>query len=399
VDRGQVAYVERAGNPPDGLIMDVAADLPPYDWRGLVVEGPGATNEVLNSTFSQGVGNAFTNWTPAVSGTGVVEQSLTLFQFDVSGLRRSCRLFCGASDSSVAKIAADSIAVTGPFRIRGRAYNNFGAGKLSMVVERLSDNNQYDGAAWVAPTAPLRLPNTAGWIEFQSGLIDPGGADDIVVHIGYFGEAGTINYEAYASSVELISGSPTHIGSDLPTVASPVTRVESVVTIRNDEVGRVCSPICGSLSFGFVPYWNAADLSDGGGEGGEEKVLWHFAFTETDYQTILFKKNVGYIFRRNDDQAVFAVSGATIPARGVKVKIAVRWVAEDGELGLPSFTFQIFVNDVKGTDQVLAAVPAINPTSTIYVGSDGDTWADGTLRHADFCPLVLLDEELQRRPS
>jgi hypothetical protein len=124
-------------------------------------------------------------------------------------------------------------------------------------------------------------------------------------------------------------------------------------------------------------------------------------------EEILFRKGGNecgeddvWVFRRDGEEATKVASGDDIPVRGVKVKLAVRWVATDGELELQAYTHQIFVNGVKGTDVVVSGVPAINPTATIYVGSNGDdSWGDARIRELDFSPLVLLDEELARRPS
>ena len=403
VSRAQVAFVERPGSPPDGLIMDVPADLPAYDYRGLVVEGGGAVNSMLNSTFSLGAGNAFTYWTPVVGGTGTVTESKTVYQFDVDGLRRSCRVFCGAADSAVAYIQSDAVAVTGPFRVRVRTYNNFGPGKLAAVIRRVSDGFHWDDTAkaFVSALTLNRCGNDFGrYADWHSNLISPGGAASIAVFVGYFAETGTINFEAYVTSVELVDGAPTHVGSDLPTTTTPVTRVATEVTIRNDEIGRVWSPARGSLTLGFTPFWNAKDLAV-----GTVKIIWSAENGGGAWARIAFIKGEGagldrYVFERTLVYASFFVSGATIPTRGVKVKLAVRWTGTDGELGL-HLTHQIFVNDVKGVDGAVAAIPAIEPAAYISVGNIGGFGyhMDGTLSHVDLSPLVLADEELARRPA
>ena len=396
--RAQVAYVERPGNPADGVIMAAGEGFPKYDRRGLLVEAGGATNLVLHSTFSGGSGNTFTNWTKGESGSGTVTQSLTLYQFDVDGLRRSIHLQVGGTDASVSTVGSDAVSVTGTFRSRVRGFNAFGAAKFGVAFQRASDSLYWNGSTWVAFGAStiFRFPNVGGWFDWHSDPIDPGGADSITIFSGYFGEAGTQNFQGYVASVELYQG-VTHIGSDLPTTTTPVTRVEDVVTINNPaEPARMWTPGAGSFILAVTPAWNHADLAD-----SQEKVFWHcIDQAEGTFETILYKKGTGYIFRRDGTDAIKAVSGAALPARGVKVKLCVRWVSTGGELGLPEYTHEIAADDVWGTPAVLANPIEIDPTATVYVGSNGDdSWSDAFLAHADVSPFVLLDKELERRPS
>jgi hypothetical protein len=400
--RAQVAYVERPGNPPDGVVMAAGEGFPKYDRRGLLVEAGGATNLVLHSTFSGGSGNTFTNWTKGESGTGTVTETNVHIGFDEDGLRRAALLQVGATDASIASIVTDAISVSGPFRVRVRTKNLFGAGKVAVVIRRASDGKDWNdttadgGPGWHTPTFVNRVgSNDAAHRDWHSLLIDPGGATTITINVGYHGEAGTAGFIAACTSVELYEG-VTHIGSDLPTTTTAVTRVEDVVTINNPaEPARMWTPGAGSFVLAVTPLWNSADLA-----AGQEKVFWHCVDrNEGVFETILYKKGTGYIFRRDGSDAIKAVSGAALPTRGAKVKLSVRWVSTGGELGLTEYTHEIAADDVWGTPAVLANPIEIEPTATVYVGSGDGSWADAFLAHADVSPLVLLDEELERRPS
>lgn len=153
----------------------------------------------------------------------------------------------------------------------------------------------------------------------------------------------------------------------------------------------------GSFILAVTPWWNSADLAD-----GEEKVFWHCNHGEDYSGSILYKKGTGFIFRRVTDgnayEAVRSVSGAALPTRDVQQKLTVRWVADGGELGMLPYSHQIAVDGVWGTTAVIEDPMVLEPTATVYVGSNGDdSWGDAFLAHADVSPLVLTDEELERR--
>lgn len=398
VARAQVGYVERSGAPPDGLIQAAGENLAKYDRRGLAVEGAGATNTVLNSTFSQGSGDSFDDWTNSTTSTGTITQSLTTYQFDEENLRRSVLLQPGAS-SGEAHIQ-QTVSVTGAFRLRVRTNNSVGVDQLSCIIFRASDGWTWNEAteAFESTTVPNPIGlNAGGWRDWQSKLIDPGGADDITIVVGYFG-AGAEDYAAFVSCVELYEGAA-FIGTDLPVTDTPVARVEDVVTIQNDEVpGRAWDPAFGSGSLGIVTMWDGDDLAE-----CEEKVFLTALHKEGFRDQILFRRAGGecfgpnaIIFRRIDEEAAVPFT----PTKGELFKISWRWVAEGGELGLTSWGFQVRVNDGDWSAVATFSGPMeINPTATIYVGSDGDTsWADAFLQHLELSPLVLFDEELERLP-
>jgi hypothetical protein len=413
VGRNQVAYIERPGKPPDGLLMDVAADFPKYDWRGLVVEY-GGTNVCLNSSFSQGAGNAFTSWSSSTSGTGFVVETSNPIAFDVAGLRRAVLLGVGGTDASIAQIEQSFAGSTGG-RLAIRSYNMFGPAILGAVIQRSSDGWFWDdvGNAWSAGMVINRFPNVAGFSRWTSRLISTA-ATTVTVHIGYFGEASTINFQAAICQVDFISGTPTHVGTDLVVTGTPITRIPDLVAIRNEEATRVWDPERGALTFGFTPLWSNRDLG-----GGEVKVLYYLKHTAAgDFEQIAYKRGESasqgqYYFSRVVSGVAYhalypsAPSGwptaaAAVPEAGVKNKITVRWTGPERELDLPARTHQIAINDdfASGLSGAVPSTPSIDPDATSYLGSNGvDSWADGYFSHFDLGNLPLYDEWLSRRPS
>jgi len=400
VNRDQVGFVERSGNPPDGLIMEAPEDRPKYDRRGLLVEGGGAVNKVLNSTFSQGSGNSFDSWTPNQSGTGTVTESLIDYLFDEPGLRRSVRLAVGGTDASPANIACDPVSLTsGLFRVRVRTKNMFGSAKLAATIVRASDSFYLDAGTgtWGASPFYNRVGQDAsggGWRDWHSGAQDTGGTDNITVTVGYFAEAGTQGFIAIGASVEVYEDAK-FIGSDLPTTDSPVTRLDDEVRIENNGTGRAWDSTFGSFNLTVNPLWSLADL-----DVEEEKVFWAVKSAgdgDPTYEEVLFRRDASgghVIFRRNK---AYEARKAFSPVAGVPFKISGRWVATGGELRMPANSHQVAVNNMWGK---IATSPGVSlpPESWILVGSNGQDWADAFLSHPDVSPLVLHDEELARRP-
>lgn len=397
VSRAQVAYVERSGAPPDGLIQAAGEDRPKYSKDGLVVESAGYTNTVLNSTLSQGSGDTFDDWTPGTSSTGTVTQSLVGWQFDEDGLRRCALVQPGASAGEAYLL--QTVSVAGPFRVRFRTKNSVGAGKLKAIIRRVSDGFDWneDDEEFQSPTVRFEIGNDAGGFrDYHTKNIDPGGADDIQIIWGYFGESGSEGFAAFLGCAERYEGAK-FIGTDLPTTTTSIARVEDVVTIKNNVGQRAWETEAGSFTLYVTPFWNGDDLDE-----CEEKVFWCVRKGDGIVDEILFRRQGNecfgaenaIIFRRGDEEARKAFN----PLAGERFKISARWVNEAGELGLQTRGFQVAVNDVWGDVATIGEAQELDPTSTIYVGSNGDdSWADSALAHADVSPLVVLDEELQRR--
>lgn len=420
--RASVKYVEEPGNPTDHVLKGATENVLADDARGYCVEQGDDVNLALNSTFSAGIGNSFDNWTPNTSGTGTVTQDTARVGVDEIGLRRSCRVDVGITDTSVATIAQD-IAVSGNFRLAIRFYNDFGAGKLSATFQRSSDSKYWNNPAgtWDVGVVLNRLGGDAGgYAEFASKLMSSSG-DTITAESGYFGEAGSvfagIGFKAVIWALDLAEGVD-HIGTPLVTVAAPVARVSDVVRIPNNEVVRWWGFERGfSWSLGFTPLWNAADIAS-----GEVRIILHVDHGDGGYSQILFQKGVESI----QDRFVFSIfsGGSTYtaeyvvaghaelePMRDRLVKLSGYYIGAEAERDLPVGQIAIAVNDdwIGGVPDILPGAPTMDPVSTGYLGhaftgvheiEGGPTgWMNGVVREFDICPFVLYEEELARRPS
>lgn len=407
--RNQVKYVERPGNPTDNVLQGVTEDLVAYDRRGIASEAGGDTNLVLNSTFSQGTGNTFDDWTKTETGTGLVFEGNVRIGVDETGLRRAATLGVGATPGSVATLD-QAMSVTGDYRLAIRSYNSSGTGKLAVVIQRASDSKYWNDAGNSHSVGIVynRIGNdSGGFREWLSKKITSG-ADTITVTIGYFGEGSDADFGAALWSVDLVVGTD-HVGTPIVTTTTPVTRESDVITIRNEEGVRWWGHERGfSGTVVFVPLWDYSALGT-----GEVRVILHVDYGNGNYAQILFQRGVEAI----QDRFLFSIFSASVayaaeyvvegnvdlePMRDRAVKLSWRYIGADGELDHEPFEISLAVNDdwAGGTPDVLPAAPTMDPASTGYLGSTGsDGWCNGFVRQLDVSPLVLRDEELERRPT
>jgi hypothetical protein len=100
--------------------------------------------------------------------------------------------------------------------------------------------------------------------------------------------------------------------------------------------------------------------------------------------------------------AVFAVSGAALPAWRVAVKVAFLWTSSLGELGLEPQTHQILIDRVEGTAATVTGdLPEQLDGETVVMpgrapGCSNDEYADGYFKHRWLHLFPLSVVELQR---
>jgi hypothetical protein len=80
--------------------------------------------------------------------------------------------------------------------------------------------------------------------------------------------------------------------------------------------------------------------------------------------------------------------------RGTPVTVAGRWTGTSAELGLASYTIDVFVDGVQGTSAASAALPTQAASSTVYKGTDGTNHLNGRLLALTITPTVLTATEI-----
>lgn len=420
-ERAQIKWIESPGNPSNYVLRAVTEDLLAHDRRGMAVESGDDTNLILNSSFSQGTGNVFDNWTNGESGTGTVTAEIGHVGVDETGFQRAVKVDVGITDTSVA-VVEQVPAVGDDCRLAIRTYNAFGAGKLGVVIQRGADAKYWnDGAeTWDVAAVFNRIGNDAGGYKNWLSKLITSGADTLTITIGYFGEAGSvfggIGFFAYIWSVDLIEGTD-HVGTPIVTTTTAVARIEDIVPIPNNSVGRWWGHELGGLSWamGFSPLWNAADMATAG-----IRIFLHVDYGNGNYAQVGFEKAhdaipsryiFSFLVSAVAYQSYFDVTDRPDlePVRDRVVKLSGYLTGSLGEQDRTAWSFNLAVND-EWSDQPgqLVGQPAMDPVSTGYLGhawsggGEGGTplaHADGFLRQVRVVPIVLPVEELERLPS
>ena len=404
----QAGYVLKQSQ--DILYAQVPADFPKWDTEGLRIEDGGDTNRILNSSFSQGSGTTFTNWT--WSGAGTIVEDLVNFLFDAAGLRRACRLTQGANTTGFMTAAATAATSDAYIRIRaiGRmlAAASAGLGIPQVRVSRSSDGkywNDTTGTWDVATTNNVIAPGTVGGFDWASKLIPTSGSNTYTALLGFFGTNGLgTGASVVLQEFEITTGTQAQmvaIRSPLVTTTAAVTRVADSLLAQNNAAAR---------------WWDAS--TRGGTVFVRLKTLWaHSDSADGDYRWMLFMGTIGlktefmgyrrvnsglgeWVFRRRFDgstvyDAVVQVSGAQFPTYLSEKKVAFRWIGPDQELGLPAYTLTMFAEGISGSTLGVAQDIATNTDvlfSAITFGLHDNIIAE--VESVDFC---LTDDEIAAR--
>jgi len=412
--RNQTAYVER---PLDFLVVDVAPDYPKLSRDGLHIDTDLHTNFLLNSTFSQGAGNAFTSWTSTVTGTGTTTQDTADILFDVTGLRRAAKLTAGTGTAEL-KQTVNSFVNTNRLRVTIDRKDFSSLTPLSIKIQRSSDSKVWDitNGGWIAD-AWQTIPGSVVLNRWISNVVLIDGSYNITVYVACRTATAIIN----VYSVELLgwlgAGQPTvpHVpaGTRLVTTTVAITRVIDSVYLRNDLATRILNPDRGYCHFEFVPAFSNADMANGdirclfsavlrfepglGSSALSGRVATFAAFYERvssgsavlDFRLYRW----GSITGSGYNQAQAALPA--VAQIGVPFKAGVRWTSLEQEFGLPARTLSVWGNsetrgdasstvpDFQDTEWInLTNAVSSGPTLTKSGGVGGTYDAGGSTRQS-----------------
>lgn len=381
VNRDQVAYVARPG---DGLYAALPAHKLRFARGGWVIGGEQTAQLLKNSTFSQGSGSTFTDWTKTEAGTATVAQDTSDYYFDEEGLRRSCRVGTG-SDYTVdyAYVSQGADVVEGE-RIRIRVISKDdvdGQAPMRFAVRRDDNSQEYhwDTGTWDTPVW-WELAETNGLViehektkdGFELVLTAPA-TTTITVSVGKIEENGREGH-IYAVEVLKVFGAP----NVYPAARTPpVVTTTALVTRASDRVmipTRASAPIwCvfnaganaedfrGRVFLETVCLFNHADLDD-----GDVRIFLLPLFTGRTFHDSLHYERVTsttgrWVYsRRVPDpvgggwiahDAVVAVTSvpAKIPVAGKRVRLIARWTSRHNEFGLGVRQLDLFLATGSGS--------------------------------------------------
>jgi len=402
ISRNQKAYVLKSAD--DTLYAEVPVDKEKWDPLGWRVEGGSDVNRLLNSSFSQGSGSTFTNWTPTAGGTGSIAEDTTNYLFDASGLRRAAVLSQGSSGTEV---VAQTTGSTADAYVRARAIGNqlatasSGSGVVFFRIQRSSDSKYWnDGAGtWDVTTISNVLSNNVvGKFDWISKLIPTSGTNTYTCTVGFLvsGNGGQVVLQ----EVELRTGTQVQMNavrSPLVTTSATVTRTVDTLTVRNDSSVRWWDPtVGGTIILRLKTLWDHNDLAD----GAVKAVLGQTTTGSRTEKLFYLRTNSGtgeWIYQRFDGSSAYFARVVVNPRPTYLSdwKLAFRWVGPDNEFNLGVNNLSIFANGNKATGSSVAQT--IGGTVDALVGMDGTNVGDVVIQSLESTGFCLSDEEILRR--
>lgn len=405
--RNQLAYVRK--QLLDTLHAEVAIHKEKWSPDGLLVEGGGDTNRLLNSSFSQGSGSSFTNWTPAAGGSGTIAEDLANYLFDAAGLRRACSLSQGASGF---ENVAQTTGSTSDAYVRARIIGNMlaaassGFGQVFYRIQRSSDSRYWNDftAAWEVTTTSNVVANAVvGPFEWLSKLIPTSGSNTYTVTVGFLltGTGGV----AVIQQVELRTGTQAQMAamrSPLVTTSAAVTRTADDLVLQNNATTRIWSPDRGTALFSLLSNVDHADLADGESKfvcttsrGGGASSAETVSYKRTD------AANGAWEFARNNGSstvtASLAVSGSSLLTRGSIYAVGVRWTGTDLELDLAANTISVVVGALRADAGNNSQTYNTNENVLLGKNYAATAFGDFAYRFLEILDFCLTDEEIRAR--
>ncbi len=406
----------------DVLYVEVPQDKEKWSPDGLAVfrESYAA---LQNNSFSQGTGNAFTGWTNVSGGTptGTVTESTSKFLFDVSGLRRSAFLDSASGGWAGLSQATASLG-TGYLRLHviGERTAGSTAANLFWRLTRATDGwywNDSSGAWQAGSVDNLLTAMAVGEVKDTWSKVMPSAGSSTTYTLYVLSQGGDDLQLYYANLWWGLSktGGVSNSGVDMlrpPFVTTTAAAYEGqdILTIANPATARSWDPTRGTGLLIFKAAWANDDMENGSPSGGVPskcRVLALNYVGDNNYDVVLYYRadaNTSYmVFKRRaaavDYTVSVALTGADRPSAGSVMKVAWRWQATDGELGLGDYAAAVFCSTdgrapLKGTGTVASWAPG---TMVIYLGCGFSSPPDGNLRDVEIVPFVLPDVEIYRR--
>lgn len=413
--RDQLAYGERPGG--DNVFQEVLANTQLIDGAGLWIQGGADVNHLLNSTFSEGTGNSFTNWTSTTSGAAIAVEWKLYTLIDALGFQRSCQLATYAAGENA--YLSQTVNTMGNKKLYARVfYKNGGAyDDLTLRIQR-SDNSTYwrdSDSTWQGSATDNVISPKSGVVNslrWVSNLIDLTGITcNLTVSLGHFSCASALAQITQLQGCELIemttdTGPYCRWRSPLPTKAAAVTRVRDLTYIVNSTAVGVLSTERGFVKVTVTPHWDHADLVD-----QEIKYVWCSDFdnaTDNNFFRFYYQRIDaslgGWYFDQKNGGTAYAVTGANLVTRDTAYTVVGRWNSAGNDLGLPGQFMDVWVNGTKsGTGSGGYPIQGADYVCNVYLGATPNALGVSAYTGFDghFTDLVIgehcpVDDELLR---
>lgn len=384
--RASKAWVQNAAVAAQGStqIIEIGTDVEKNEPLGLLVE-EARTNDLLRSAFGAGVS---TGWT--VTGNVVDDTTDLLFHEDVSA--QSAHFARAGSANCRLSQTADYNG--GEVLTLSAWHKDEDAQALTWTLQRSTDSNYWNDTTetWGGAATQNAFPVRSSPLMDQSNPIVLSGAAQTLT-LTFYAE-GAANQDNHLYHAQLEQGR--YATSAIVTEISAVIREADRLQIENlGENGRCWPTSCGTAGITYIPQ-ASTDV------GLLDAVLLDVTKFEAEagftWDRVLYRHSTGeFVFNRQTEGGSFEATLSATITRGTAVRIVARWTSEEEEHGLAANTISIFVDGVKGTDDI--ADDAATPGDWLRIGWKQDfagpvDFAAGNLQHCTVSPFVLADEEI-----
>ena len=418
------AYME---DPFAGRLLELNTDEPQASTDGVLVENR-RTNHFLNSGFSDGATNVFTEWPtfglPA-AGASVVE--------DLEDLTWD-KNFLGAPQRSVKITGADTPATLGIVQTEaipsGEALSPVGSRYVIQIYHKDDSGSPISIGLSIDPPGFTEEHFTVGDQKWASGAQDwwtlpirstptidriPGHLSNMD-QISTSGTPATLDLQLKISArtasnqvnhiygVQVEGGTfqanepSTYPTSLILTRTGPVVRDIGKLFVPNDVANPTYYFTRGTFFCIVDTSWDSADLP---WFGGERYYVYSNVLDASNHDRLYYDQDAeGWVFERKvatvTSQATFYMPAVSA---GVPIRLSTRWISSLGDQGEVAFSIQLFVNDVRGVDATPASTPTMPTTSNFYIGSEegiDGTALDGEIRRMRITQQVLTQDKISK---
>lgn len=378
--RASDAWVENAAAAAQGLLqlVKLPADIEKNTTDGELLEGA-ATNLVTNPAFSNTTGSPFQGWTTSavtadtadvITEAGDSLQSAKFTRVGVGNARAEQAFSLAASTAYFASL-----------------YHKDDSGvKLQLQVIRASDGFYWNGGStWqvgaVAHDFPVRSSTDRDAI---GPIIKDGATGNVTFRILAESGSGQINH-AYHFQVEA------NRWPSSPILVSGGTRALDNLRLANFSGKRYVPVDQGHIRLAFQTNWSAVNQTT-------NRQIFKAYYDASNWIELFYAAVAGELrFRRRVGGTNKTASFVLAITAGTLYTVTCRTTGADGEHGLTPYTISLFVNGVKGTDDVSAAFGALAADPLyVYTGQEetNTNHLEGTLRFWEAKPYVPSDEEI-----
>lgn len=409
-----------------GLFEELKGDEPPTGLNGILVQNS-TYNRVLNSAFSEGATNVFTNWNQVIGTGGSIVEAANIFSEDIVGNTPRSVIMTTPTTPADATLLWQNVSVDrgdSPYSPEGSDYavkvihKDLDGHPLSLRFEidppGYGDYYFTDYGDWYYSggpyyhTLPVRSEITEDLFHFSLSrmeVIPTSPTTDTLDMRTYLAARTSSGARNQIYGVQIEGGrfadwtAKRYDTNFILTRDDPVIRDGLTFFIPNNRQRPIYpAETRGVIGLEVKPLWDSTKLPRRVGakryaygmivDGGTYDELYY----DCDDQKWVFKRSVA---------GNVVTSDLFFPevVRGEWIELAVRWISLDGDLDETPLTVQLFVNGVGGSKAVATQRMTLGTSNPLYLGSrdgtDGEM-LDGWIRRLEVKQFALTEAGIRR---